>query len=260
MGRPAANPRVSFQTMFVDEDMLVVAKPRGVVTQPGRGNTRNTLLNGVFARWGAALTRLGERRDFGLVHRLDRATSGLVVFGLTPEGYDGLRAAFAERVVEKRYLTVVRGRPPRSRGEARIRLLAVRRGDLRVSVCDPSGEEAVTRWRQVAWGSGRALLECVIETGRLHQIRAHLAALGCPVEGDTVYGRGSDPDHRASTARRADAAMLLHAWRLGIDHPRKGHRLRFESPLPEYFERALAGWGIQKIPTGWGNDGSGHGE
>lgn len=211
---------------------------------PGRGHDRDSLVNGVFAQHGAVLSRLGARRDYGLLHRLDRATSGLVTFALTVDAYDLLRESFATRRVEKTYLTVVRRRPPRAKGTARMRLSQIRRGDLRVSVPDPRGAEATTHWQTLSSAGGRSLLSCRIETGRLHQIRAHLAALGCPVEGDTVYGASHPPDTRASISRKADRSMLLHAWRLALPHPAFRKKLRVEADPPEHFQASAADWGI----------------
>ncbi len=241
---PAANPRVRFETAFADEHVLVVAKPRGRVTMPGRGHERDTLLNGVFAEYGTALARLGARRDYGLLHRLDRATSGLVAFALTSEAYDGLREAFATRRVEKTYLTIVRRRPPRRSGIVRIRLAQTRRGELRVSVPDSRGVEAITHWQTLASAGGRSLVSCRIETGRLHQIRAHFAALGCPVEGDTVYGAKDPPDTRASVSRKADRSLLLHAWRLSMPHPARRQPVSVVAEPPGHFRAAVAGWGM----------------
>jgi len=241
---PTANPRVPFETVFVDAHVLVVSKPRGRVTMPGRGHERDSLVNGVFAEHGAVLSRLGARRDYGLLHRLDRATSGLVAFALTVEAYDLLREAFATRQVKKTYLTIVRRRPPRTTGTARMRLSQIRRGDLRVSVPDSRGAEAITHWQTLSSTGGRSLLSCRIETGRLHQIRAHLAALGCPVEGDTVYGAHDSPDTRASVSRKADRSLLLHAWRLGLPHPAQRKELSLEADPPEHFLASAARWGM----------------
>ncbi|MBM4266079.1 MAG: RluA family pseudouridine synthase [Deltaproteobacteria bacterium] len=239
---PASNPRVTFDTVHVDGEVLVVAKPRGRVTLPGRGHDRDTLLNGVFAEYGAALARLGARRDYGLLHRLDRATSGLVAFALTAPAYDSLRDAFSNRRVEKSYLTIVEG-APRGEGTCRLRLRQMRRGDLLVSVPDPAGVDAVTHWRVLGRARGRSLVVCRIETGRLHQIRVHLAALGHPIVGDTVYRQANDPDTRASVARSADRSLLLHAWRLRLPHPSGGF-LDVEAPPPTALADAVRELGL----------------
>ncbi|MDG2307610.1 MAG: RNA pseudouridine synthase [Candidatus Binatia bacterium] len=244
MPLPAANPRVRYETVFVDGNVLIVAKPRGRVTMPGKGHARDTLVNGVFADHGPTLSRLGARRDYGLLHRLDRATSGLVAFALTEEAYDALREAFATRRVEKTYLTIVQRRPPGAHGVARMRLSQVRRGELRVSVPDPRGVEAITHWQVLASAGGRALLSCRIETGRLHQIRAHLATLGCPVEGDTVYGSKNGPDTRASVSRAADKSLLLHAWRLSLPQPGRRKSLAVEAEAPDHFRSFAADLGM----------------
>lgn len=236
---PIANPRVSYETAYQDDRLLVVVKPRGRVTMPGRGHERDTLVNGVFAQHGPTLARLGARRDYGLLHRLDRATSGLVAFALTAESYDHFRESFATRKVEKTYLTIVKHRPPRTRGTTRVRLVQRRMGDLAVSVPDARGVEAVTHWETLASGRGRSLLACRIETGRLHQIRVHLAHLGCPIIGDTVYGGQKAPDTRASVARKADRGMQLHAWRLVLPGPGRS-RVEVQAEPPEDF-RAAAG-------------------
>jgi len=241
---PAANARVRYDTVFVDDHLLVVAKPRGRVTLPGRGHERDSLLNGVFAEYGAVLARLGARRDYGLLHRLDRATSGLVAFGLTVEAYDHLRDAFATRRVDKTYLTIVRRHPPRAAGVARMRLRQVRRGELLVSVPDSRGVEAITHWQTLARGRGHSLLACRIETGRLHQIRAHLAALGCAVAGDSVYGARDAPDTRASVARAADRTLALHAWRLRLPHPGRRERVSVEADPPPHLREAARTWGM----------------
>lgn len=244
MAVPAANARVRFETVFANDDVLVVAKPRGRVTMPGKGHDRDSLVNGVFAEYGPTLARLGAKRDYGLLHRLDRATSGLVAFALTPGAYDLLRDAFATRRVGKTYLTFVRGRLPQARGVARMRLKQIRRGDLLVSVPHKGGVEAVTYWHTLATAQGRSLIACEIETGRLHQIRAHLAALGCPVEGDTVYGAKGGLDTRASVSRKADRSLLLHAWRLSLPMPGRRKKQVFEAKPPAQFEEIAAGSGM----------------
>ncbi len=246
MQAPAANQRIAFEVAFEDTRLLVVVKHKGLVTRPGRGHERDTLVNGVMAHYGAVLSRLGADRDFGLLHRLDRASSGLVAFALTAESYDALRQAFASRNIAKTYLAWTRSPPPKRRQTIRIRLLEVRLEDRKLSVPDLRGEEAVTHIETLALGTdGTALVRCSIETGRLHQIRAHLAWLGCPLEGDQVYARpGLAPDGRASAARHADRTLLLHAWRLDLPHPARRDRLEVEAPLPEAWQHRAHRAGI----------------
>ncbi len=231
---PQPNPAITFEVAFEDDQFLVVVKPRGLVTRPGRGHGNDTLVSGVLARFGDQLVALGPERDFGLLHRLDRATSGLVVFARTPAAYDRLRRAFASREIGKTYLGWTRPAPPRRNTTVRVRLREGRRADRKLAEVDPRGEEAVTHIETLATGTdGSALVRCAIETGRLHQIRAHLAWLGSPLEGDAVYARASGPpDGRASSARAADRSLLLHAWRLDLPHPTRPNRVHIEAPLP----------------------------
>jgi 23S rRNA pseudouridine1911/1915/1917 synthase len=240
----APNPEVHFAVAHDDGEVLVVVKDRGVVTRPGAGHERDSLLNGVMARYGDRLGALGARRDHGLLHRLDRATSGLVAIALTAEAYDRLRDAFASRRVEKTYLALVRSPPPRPRGTVRVRLREARRDDRKVAVADPGGDEAITHYETLAVGrDGRALVRCRIETGRLHQIRAHLAWLGSPLAGDAVYGGPRAPDGRGSAARAADRELLLHAWRLRLPG-RGGKAVEVVAPLPPYWDDAARAAGI----------------
>jgi 23S rRNA pseudouridine1911/1915/1917 synthase len=235
---PAPNGEIRVAVAHDDDEVLVVIKDRGVVTRPGEGHERDSLLNGVLAlpRYADRLRALGAGRDYGLLHRLDRATSGLVALALTAAAYDRLRDAFASRRVEKTYLAVTRSPPARSRGTVRMRLLEARRQDRKVALVDPRGEEAVTHYETLAIGrDGRAIVRCRIETGRLHQIRAHLAWVGSPLAGDAVYGGARSPDGRGSAARVADREILLHAWRLRLPARARarGRSIDVEAPLPE---------------------------
>ena len=218
------NPRVPFLVRYEDADLLVVDKPGMVATQPGKGHTRDTLLNGLFASYGAALQNLGASRDWGLLHRLDRDTSGLLLVALRLRAWDALREDFGRRRVAKRYWTIVEGAPAKGTGVIRMGIEEVtgRRKTARVST---AGKEAVTAYRVLQTKRGHSLIECKPGTGRLHQIRVHMRALGCPVLGDTEYGSGACRDR---TPR-----LALHACRLAFRHPATGAPVDVASPLPE---------------------------
>jgi len=249
MSRPAANPSVAISILHRDPAFLVVDKPAGRVVEPGAGHTRDALLNGLLALEPAALGALGERRDWGLLHRLDRETSGCVVVALDAAAYDALRAQFESRAITKEYLAVVRGRPSRAEGEIDIPLAEVRRGDMKVSVPGRrgAGRPALTKWRTLASSREASLLRISIATGRLHQIRAHMALLGSPVAGDRVYRTDLPPNTSRPPPGRAAPPLLLHAWRLGFVHPRSGVPVEVESPPPPAFIEGASAAGVSGI-------------
>ena len=220
------NDRVPFQEIYSDHCLLVVNKPAGVATQPGKGRQHDTLLNGLFARHGAALQNVGAQRDWGLVHRLDKGTSGLLVVALKPWAHDRLREAFEQRAVEKRYLALVWGSPREPAGVIRLSLAESTdpRSGKKISVVSRDGKPAVTAYRVISSRSRASLIECRIGTGRLHQIRAHLASLGHPVLGDEIYAQGD--------AREGAPRVMLHATYLGFAHPESGQNLEFRAEIP----------------------------
>ncbi|MCA9539301.1 MAG: RluA family pseudouridine synthase [Myxococcales bacterium] len=241
------NPNLPVPVAHADEDFIVLAKPAGLVTQPGVGHTRDTVLNAAFALHGPRLQNLGKARDFGLLHRLDRPTSGLVVVALTPEAYDNLRAQFAERRVEKTYLALVHGAPKPPSGIERTPLREARvRGRKRAVLGEGRGAQpAVTRFHTLVSARGVALLVCEPQTGRLHQIRAHLAHRGHPVIGDHEYG----PPHPLDRALGRDR-LWLHAAGLRFAHPRTGRRIEVIAPIPAELKEFLVQMGIAP-PRAW---------
>lgn len=227
------NDAVPFQVVHADADLLVVNKPAGIVTQPGKGHAKDSLLSGLFARWGTALQNLGAARDYGLLHRLDRDTSGLLIVGLRPAAYDQLRQDFAERRIKKKYLAIVAGAPPRQQGTVQEPIREVQ-GVKKLAKLHRQGQPATTAFRVL--GKGRlqtprshldypvSLVEASPATGRLHQIRVHMAHLGCPVLGDADYG---SPAKTAIVPR-----LCLHAAELSFVHPGTKRRLTMQAPLP----------------------------
>ncbi len=224
-----------------DRDLLVLDKRAGMVVHPARGTPHSTVVNALLHRLGGA-GGAGDR--LGLVHRLDKDTSGCLVVARTEEALASLQAQFQGRTVEKTYLALVHGRPP---DEGRLETPYGRHPRDRTRYTGRSGSRrAVTAWRvRERFGDRAALLEVELHTGRTHQIRVHLSEAGHPIVADATYGGtrregrlpGTDPLRAAALAVGRQA---LHAWRLGFDHPVTGRRVRFEAPLPEDFQRALA--------------------
>jgi len=251
---PIANANIECVDVYSDSDLVALNKPSGRVTLPGIGHRDDSLMNGLFARERAVLMRLGSDRDWGLLHRLDRESSGVILVARTAQAYDGIRQQFENRTIEKTYLAIVRGRLPASEGVCRQPLSEVRRGDMKVSVPAPRGEIAVTHWRTLASSPELALVACAIETGKLHQIRAHFAHLGAPIEGDRVYRSLLPPNTSAPPANQRHLAptLRLHAWRIGLIHPINGQRLDIEAPIPanmlELLGECLGGPSLKQAP------------
>jgi len=210
---------IAFLVVFEDPHVAVVDKPAGVVMHPGAGRRTGTLAAGLLERW-PHIRGVGIEDRWGIVHRLDRDTSGLLAVALTAEAYLGLSEAIKRREVTREYLCLVSGSPASQTGTIEAPISRDQRRPARMRV-DPNGRRAVTHYRvERSWDDG-ALLRVNLETGRTHQIRVHLASIGLPVAGDRTYGRGAGR-HR----------QFLHATRLAFAHPVTGEAVDVESPLP----------------------------
>ncbi|USN98954.1 MAG: RluA family pseudouridine synthase [Phycisphaeraceae bacterium] len=223
------NERVTFGVCHEDDDLLVVLKPPQVVTQPGVGHEHDTLLNGLFARCGDRLQQLGRARDFGLVHRLDRETSGLVAVALSPDAYDRLREAFATRAVKKFYWAICHKAPREPSGVIKRPIIEEERRKSRYTSekrarLSNDGKPAVTAFRVLDANEMAALIEARPVTGRLHQVRVHLDSVGAGILGDSLYG----PSRTTGAAHR----LALHAHRIVFDHPVTGERMDISTPFP----------------------------
>jgi 23S rRNA pseudouridine1911/1915/1917 synthase len=209
---------------YEDEHVLVVNKPAGLVVHPGAGHKGDTLVDALAGKLGG-----GDPERPGIVHRLDRDTSGLMAAARTEEAYERLSQLVRERALERTYLALVEGRPRSHRGRIDARIGRDRHDPTRVSLDSESARDAVTHFEVEQLFERHALLWVRLETGRMHQIRVHLAAIDLPVVGDRVYGRAD-----ASLGRQ-----FLHAAKLAFPHPITGERLEFDSELPSDLESYL---------------------
>ena len=219
---------IPLKVVFEDADLLVVNKAPGMVVHPAPGHFTGTLVNALLHHC-PDLSGIGGVARPGIVHRLDQDTSGLIVVAKSQAAMDGLVKAFAShRNVEKTYLAVCHGRPRLDAG--RIENLIGRHpvDRKRMAIVERNGKVAVTNYKVKAYLAFTSLIECRIETGRTHQIRVHMASLGCPVIGDRTYGKPA-LDRRLEPV---PARQMLHAWRLKLWHPVKNVEMTFEAPVP----------------------------
>jgi 23S rRNA pseudouridine1911/1915/1917 synthase len=219
---PAPPPEV--RIAYEDEHLLVVDKPAGLVVHPAAGHASGTLVQGLAGRSAG-----GDPARPGIVHRLDRDTSGLLVVARTEQAYEGLRSLVEEHGLEREYLALVRGRPRSRTGRIEAPIGRDRRDPTRRSLDTETPKDATTHFEVVEMLPAHALLRVRLETGRTHQIRVHLAAIGLPVAGDPVYG----------TPEQGLRRQFLHAARLAFTHPVTGAPVDVTSPLPADLESTL---------------------
>lgn len=232
----APNERVSFAVRYEDDHLLVVDKRARLATLPGKGHAEDTLLNGLFARYGARLQNVGAAREFGLLHRLDKPTSGLVLVSLTPECYEAMSGLFRERKIAKFYYAITKRAPAKLPvGTIKRPILEVHKS-MKLARVAAGGKPSLTAYRLVAQSDAAALLECRALTGRLHQVRVHLASIGCPILGDDLYAN--------ETVAGAAGRLMLHAHRLVFEHPMTGQSIDVASPLPRDFSAMLKRTGL----------------
>jgi 23S rRNA pseudouridine1911/1915/1917 synthase len=239
--------------VYEDDALIVIDKPAGLVVHPAAGNHTGTLVNALIAHCGASLSGIGGVARPGIVHRLDKDTTGLMVVAKTDRAHRSLAAQFADHgrtgPLERGYLALVWGAPARPQGTVDAPLGRSTRNREKIEIKRTGGREAITHYRlEEVYGPHErpvaALVECQLETGRTHQIRVHLASLGHPVIGDKAYGAGfaTKTALLAEPARSIAAAFprqALHAFLLGFEHPETGEEMRFESPLPADMEELV---------------------
>jgi 23S rRNA pseudouridine1911/1915/1917 synthase len=227
---------LDFRILFEDAHLIVVDKPAGMSVHPAPGSPAGTLVNALIHHCGASLSGIGGVARPGIVHRLDKLTSGVMVAAKTDPAHRGLSAQFARHDIERSYVALTRGAPSPPTGTVATRIGRSTANRKKMAVLKAGGREAVTHYRTDRTFGSRPLaarVACSLETGRTHQIRVHLAHKGAPCLGDPVYGAGAPaPAVRAAIAAAGLGRQALHAAVLGFHHPITGDALRFETPLP----------------------------
>ena len=242
----AAEPQgenIELEIVYEDKDLIVINKPQGLVVHPGAGNETGTLVNALIAHCGDSLSGIGGVKRPGIVHRIDKDTSGLLVIAKNDKAHASLSEQFAahgrDGKLQREYLAFVWGQPERRNGTMTTGLerSSANRQKMAVSKSQ-TAKEAITHWQLEESFGPASLVRCKLETGRTHQIRVHMAHLGHPLLGDTVYGAGFNTSKvKLSPAAREALGYVrgqaLHAVVLGFEHPRSAKALRFEVPFPK---------------------------
>ena len=245
---PAAHPEdIPLDILYEDEALLVLNKPAGLVVHPASGHERHTLVNALLHHCGDSLSGIGGVARPGIVHRLDKETSGCMVVAKNDETHLALSAQFAARKTNKIYHAIVCGEMQRDQGEIRAAIARHCSHRKRMTVDDDVGREARTSYRVLERLQGATLAEVALHTGRTHQIRVHFQFIGYPLVGDPVYGQRQNSRLADLTGYTAPRHML-HALQLAFMHPRTGKRLTFNAPRPEDFEDALRALRVEPLP------------
>ncbi len=234
---PAAEPAgvapeaIPLEVLYEDEDLAVINKPAGMVVHPGSGNTTGTLTAALLSRFGE-LSAVGGPQRPGIVHRLDKETSGALIVARTDEAHRALVEEFQEREVEKEYVALLHGKLRTAAGRIELPVARDLRRRTRMTTRRREGRPARTDWRVKLVLGAFTLVDASLHTGRTHQLRVHFSALGCPVVGDTVYG--APREERAGSSTLPELGRnFLHAARVRFVHPRTGETIEVRAPLPE---------------------------
>lgn len=238
---PAEAVAQAIDLVVVHEDahLIVVDKPAGMVVHPAAGNPDGTLVNALLHHCAGQLSGIGGVARPGIVHRIDKDTSGLIVVAKTDQAHEGLARQFKDHSIERRYLAIVNGRPAPPAGKV-DQWIGRSDGDRKKMAVqrEGRGKHAITHYRTLERLDRAALVECRLETGRTHQVRVHMTHIGHPLLGDPVYSRGGP--HKALLAELDFRRQALHAASLGFTHPVTSRALRFESPIADDMQQLFS--------------------
>jgi 23S rRNA pseudouridine1911/1915/1917 synthase len=243
---PAHNQaqNIPLTIIFEDEHLLVLDKPAGLVVHPAAGNLDGTLVNALLHHCGGSLSGIGGVARPGIVHRIDKDTSGLLVVAKTDVAHEGLAKQFAAHSIDRRYLAIVNGVPKTAQGTIDAPLARSAANRKKIAIVESGrGRRAVTHWKRLSVLRDAALVECRLETGRTHQVRVHMASIGHPLLGDPVYGR-SERSHGKLLKELHFHRQALHATELGFTHPVTKHRMSFSSPMPPDMQELFNALGV----------------
>ncbi|MBA3525797.1 MAG: RluA family pseudouridine synthase [Pseudomonadota bacterium] len=235
---------IPLKIVFEDEHLLVLDKPAGLVVHPAAGNADGTLVNALLYHCGRSLSGIGGVGRPGIVHRIDKDTSGLLVVAKSDVAHEGLARQFAAHSIDRRYLAIVTGVPKSAQGTIDAPLARSSANRKKIAIVPAGkGKRAVTHWKRLTLLGDATLTECALETGRTHQVRVHMASIGHPLLGDPVYG-GSGKAHRDLLKSLGFQRQALHAAELGFTHPVTKHRLSFSSGMPPDMQELFTALGV----------------
>lgn len=229
-GEPEAED-IPLDIVYEDDSLVIVNKPRGLVVHPAPGNENGTLVNALLGRYGDRLRSVGDPQRPGIVHRMDKETSGLLVCALTPEAYASLRAQFDTHDIERRYMALCYNNLPAETGRIDVPIGRDRVNRLKRAANGDDARPAVTEYKIISRFGSYTLVECTLYTGRTHQIRVHMAYIGNPLVGDTLYGPKRD--------KFGLGGQALYAKALGFTHPDTHEFVRFTCEEPPWFTKAV---------------------
>ena len=229
---------IPLDVVYEDEDVIVVNKPRGMVVHPAPGHPDGTLVNALLWHCGDSLSGIGGEKRPGIVHRIDKDTSGLLIAAKNDFAHQALSAQLSDRSLSRVYEAVARGGFREDAGTVDKPIGRHPTDRKRMAVTEKNSRPAVTHWEVIARYQGYTHIRCILETGRTHQIRVHMASLGHPLLGDFTYG--------APSPEKGLEGQCLHARHLKFVHPRSGEHVELETPLPPYFEEVLSRLGPER--------------